>query len=242
MTKLVWDQIDSRQYEIGVDRGVYFPANGVAEVWNGLTSVQESVADADERTRYIDGLQTRTRRRPGDFSGIIEAFTYPKSFHEDVLTPRRPRPFGLSYRVKTRNAYKLHLVYNVSLGPLNYSFEHGESTPFRWNFTTTPVPIPDAKPTAHLVIDASVAYSWTMQAFEEVLYGSDSYTASLPSPSEVLELFELNSIVRIIDHGDGTWTATGPDEIVKLINPTTFEIDWPSAVYIDNESYTVHSL
>ena len=44
------------------------------------------------------------------------------------------------------------------------------------------------------------------------------------------------------DHGDGTWTAIGPPEAIKMVSPTEFEISWPSAKPIDGASYTISSL
>lgn len=241
MTKLVWDASNPHAYEAGVDHGVFFPAGGVGEAWNGLVSVQESPSENEERTRYIDGARTRTRRRPGEFSGTIEAFTYPDSFYESVLEPRRPKPFHLSYRTQTAQSYKLHLVYNVSVTPTKYDYVQRDLSAFSWEFTTRAVAIPNAKPSAHLIIDPTMAYSSTMQDFEEVLYGGDALIPRMPSPDEVFEIFEANSIVRIIDHGDGTWTATGPDNVISMLDPTTFQIDWPSAVYVDTDTYTIQS-
>lgn len=243
MTKLVWDQTanDSR-YEAGVDRGVFYPSSGPGEVWNGLTSVQESPSDSEEKTRYIDGVKTRTRRKPGNFEGHIEAFTYPESFYEDVLSRRRPKTFGLSYRVMTGETYKIHLVYNILLGPENHDYQYDDTSPFSWDFTTLPIHIPEMRPTAHLVIDSAIAYPETMAAFEDAIYGSDAAEPRLPSPLEVLQIFEDNSILQIIDHGDGTWTAIGPDSVISMLDPTTFMIDYSTAVYIDADTYTIHSL
>jgi hypothetical protein len=241
MTKLVWDQAADRRYEAGLDRGVFYPRSGPGEVWNGLTSVQESPSDADERTRYLDGVRTRTRRKPGDFSGTIEAFTYPESF-QTLLDQRKPRGFDLSYRVKTADSYKIHLVYNILVSPTTHMYEQEDTIPFSWDFTTTPAPFPQARPTAHFVIEASDAYSWTLEALENVLYGDESTPPTMPSPLGILDIFEENSILQIIDHGDGTWTAIGPDDVVSMLDATTFQIDWPSAVYIDATSYTVRSL
>lgn len=242
MTRLVWDQADNR-YEAGVDRGVFYPLSGPGEVWNGLTAVQESPSDADERRRYIDGRSVRSRRRPGDFAGRIEAFTYPQSLHDHALIPRKQRNFGLSYRTMTGpDTYKTHLVYNILLGPTSGVYDQEEHTPFSWDFTTTPVVIPGMKPSAHIIVDTSIAYPQTVADFEAMLYGSDEFDAHLPTPTEVLEIFEENSILRIIDHGDGTWTAIGPDDVITMLDPTTFQIDYPTAVYISPDTYTIHSL
>lgn len=242
MTKLVWDDIDSRRYETGVDRGVYYPKDGSGEVWNGLTSVQESPSDSDEKPRYIDGIKVRSRRGLGEFSGSIEAFTYPPSFGDHLVMHQRRNVFDMSYRVMTKDFYKIHLVYNVLVSPTNDSYQHEEVSPFSWDFTTRPVAIPGSNLSAHLVIDTAKAYPETVTALEELLYGYDLGIAHMPTPDEVLTVFEENSLLRVIDNGDGSFTVTGPDSAILMIDATTFEITWDSAVMIDAVSYTISSL
>lgn len=241
MTRLDWAS-QPRSYEAGVDRGVFYPANAPGEPWVGLTSVQESPSGAEGRKRYVDGINVGQRRTGTNFEGVIEAYTYPLSFYDEVLSQKRAKPFGLSYRTQTEDSYKLHIVYNVLLGYSGSSYNQDPSDPFSWGFTTRPVAIPDSRPTSHLIIEASTAYPEATSALEDVLYGSNDALASLPSVAEVLDIFEQNSILQIIDHGDGTWTAIGPDEVVSMLDATTFQIDWPSAVYISSDTYTVHSL
>lgn len=224
-----------------MDRGIFYLQGRPGEAWNGLVSVNESDGGSTERVRHIDG-QKFFRQRTEEFSGIIEAFTYPDSFHDHILTQRRHKSFGLSYRVKSGNGYKIHLVYNVTVIPPSFLYQMNQPDLFRWDFTTKPVHIPGAKPSAHLVIPTTDAYSWTVSALEEVLYGSESEDPRLPSPEEVLAIFEENSIVQVIDHGDGTFTVTGPDSVIQMLDLTTFQIDWPSVVYIDSETYQISSL
>lgn len=231
ITRLTWDKI--RDYELGLDRGVLYPTNGPGEPWNGLTSVTESLIDVDTQIGYLDGVKTNRRSRVGDFSGTIEAFTYPEPF---------PKTFGLSYRVNSAMGYKIHLVYNVLVTPSSFNYQQSDTDSFSWDFTTKPIPIPDARLSAHLVVDGSQAYSWAVSALEEILYGNSIQEARLPLPAEVIDLFEVNSIVRVIDNGDGTFTVSGPDSIVKMVDETSFQINWPSAVYIDEATYTITSL
>lgn len=244
MTKLVWDQTatDGR-YEAGVDRGVFYPSNGPGIVWNGLTSVQESPSGADESTRYIDGVKTRNGRKPSEFAGTIEAYSYPEKLYDDVLSRRKQQGFGFSYRVMTgESSYKIHLVYNVLLGPDNHEYQYEGDSTFSWDFTTKPVHVPYMRPTSHLVIDSSVAYPETIAALEDLLYGSDAAEAKFPTPADVLQLFEDHSILQIIDNGDGTWTAIGPADAITINTDGSFSISWPSAVWVDNDTYTIHSL
>ena len=241
MTRLVWDS-RPRDYEMGLDRGVFYPQNAPGEVWGGLITISEESSDSEVSFRHVDGVKVYQRRSSGHFSGTIEAVTYPESMNNDIFGHSLRTSFGLSYRVMRAASYEIHLVYNVLLSPSQYVHQQTEFEPFSWGFTTTPIAIPDAKPSAHLIIDSSVAYSWTIAALEEVLYGTESVDSHLPTPSEVFDIFEENAILRIIDNGDGTWTAIGPDSAIVMLDSTTFEITWPSANYIDADSYTIHSL
>lgn len=242
MTQIVWDQAGSNPYEAGVDRGVFYPRSGPGIVWNGLASVQESPSDADEKTRFIDGVRTRTGRKPGDFAGTIEAFMYPNEFEEKVLARRYAPTFGMTYRTRTATSHKIHLVYNILLGPTGYEYQQDDTKPFGWTFTTTPAVFPGIRPTAHLIVEAAVTHPETFTELEEALYGTADTEPYLPSPDELMAIFEKSAILQIVDNGDGTWTAYGPDSVVKMLDATTFQIDWPSVVYLNSTTYQVSSL
>lgn len=231
MPRLSWD---ARDYEVGVDQGVFFGPDGV-EAWNGLVSVNEHSVELSSRVQYRDGVKVVNRRREESFSATVEAYSYP----EGILGRK---PFGFSYRVLTSEGYRTHLVYNATANPVGHTYSQGNPTPFSFEITTKPIPIPYAAPSAHLVIDTDKAYLWTVLAFEDILYGSATSTARLPLPDEVFDIFEVNSILRIIDNGDGTWTATGPDDVIEMISATEFEITWPSVVYLDADTYRITSL
>lgn len=240
MTKLMWDEI--RPYEFGLDRGVYYPANGVGKSWSGLISVSENTVDSERKVRYLDGIKIQENASRGFFEGSIKAYAYPGSFYDDVLTQTRLKDFGLSYRVQSDRGYKIHLIYNVLIGPTDFLYHQTEIEFFQWNFTTRPVDVPDAARTSHIIIDTSIAHPWTVSEFENIIYGSETVEPRLPLPFEVLDIFETNSILRVIDNGDGSFTVIGPDEAIVMLDPTTFEITWPSAVFIDAVSYKLSSL
>jgi hypothetical protein len=239
VARLIWN---SRDHELGVDRGVFYTLDGIAEAWNGLTAVVESPSDASEKVRHIDGLKVRSGRRPGEFAGTIEAYSYPESFYEDQLLAKRPSAFHFSYRTKTATGYKIHIVYNAVLKSTSKQYRQEKVEPFSYEFTTKPNHIPGAGPSAHLIIDTTIAYPGVVSIVEDRLYGFIHADPIFPSPQDVFDIFEENSILKVIDHGDGTFTVTGPDEAIQMLDPTTFEITWPSAMYIDSESYTIRSL
>lgn len=201
------------------------------------------MSDSGFKSIYNDGVKTVQRRRPGYFAGTIEAFGYPQAFYDDILVQRRPPSFGMSYRTGFSENFKIHLVFNLKISPVGIFYKSSETDKWTWGFTTTPVHIPGAVVGSHVVVDTSIAYPWAVEALEAILYGSDTEDPRLPSPTELYDIFEANAILRITDNGDGTWTAdtTDPD-IIMMLDPDTFEITWPSAIYIDPDTYTISSL
>lgn len=238
MTRLIWDQ--TRPYEMGLDRGVFYPPNGPGEAWNGLVTIAER-EEGDIFVKYIDGRKIEQQMHQGFFSGTISAYTYPPSFYPPEPWKRNPYVFGMSYRGGVPGNQKIHLVYNVRLAPSAFDYQK-ESDLFRWDFTSLPVPVPEAARSAHLIVDSSVAYSSTLSQLENVLYGTEAEAPRLPTPAEVFAIFEENAILKVTDHGDGTFSVEGPDTVITMLDSTTFQIDWPSVVIIDADNYKISSL
>lgn len=108
-----------------------------------------------------------------------------------MLHQARIGPLGLSYRVQSAHGYEIHLVYNLKIPRGEISYTQNEMSPFRWEFTTTPVSIPDAQPSAHLVVYTASTYSWVLAALEDVLYGTVAADARMPMPEEILAIFAM---------------------------------------------------
>lgn len=242
MTRLVWDKVAERDYESGLDRGVFYPLNSPGHAWNGLTSVEESLSEVDGRPRYMDGKKIGVKRRKGEFSAIITAFTYPEVFNDGLIAPNPAPRFNLSYRVQTATGYKLHLIYNALAAPIQKNYAYESTDPFNWSITTRGISGPDNRVMSHLVIESTTAYPETTAALEAVLYGDNDFAPRMPTPDEVFQIFEDNSILRVIENGDGTFTVIGPDEAIQMLDPATFQITWPSAIIIDEVSYQISSL
>jgi hypothetical protein len=234
--RLQWDQ---REFDIGVEKGVYYPRSGTGVAWNGLNKVTEN-PQGEERTRHQDGRKQLVRRPVESFAGTIEAYTAPDIFFDDVFMQRRPKSFGFSYQVKTRDSYKIHLVYNAMLTPSNFTYEYEKVDIFSWEFETLPEKIPGGKNSAHLFIDPTMAYPSAVQQLEDILYGSEIETPRLPYPAEVFAIFEDNALVKVVDNGDGTFSVTGPAEAIQ-ISGDTFQLSWPSVINIDEATYSVSS-
>lgn len=234
MTRLDWQTVG---YEYGVDRGVFYPPSGAGEAWNGLVSVNEKGVDLQERVVYLDGVKRLNKRSGESFSATIQVLTYPQSFYDHLLAPLRTAPFGFSYRVMTEKGYKLHLVYNAKAQMSDQEYVHDDSKPFSFDISATPVAVAKASPTAHIVIDG--AWPEVFVALEDILYGTDTADPRLPLPQELIDLFYSHAALQIVDHGDGTWTATGPDNMISMLDLTTFQIDSPSAQMLDSVTYTI---
>lgn len=257
MPKLSWDETDSRYFSTGVDRGVLYLVDEMGVAWNGLVSVNETPSGADTISTFYDGSKFFSSRAPESFEGTIESYTYPREFGDffgdsDFLTAQNHKTFGFSYRTMVANGsdgydkrYLIHIVYNAQVAPLNRTNGTITASPtanlFQWAFSTIPMSIGN-RMGSHLIIDTGVAAPAALAELEDILYGSDDSVSRLPNPQDVIDMFENAAILKIIDHGDGTWTAEGPDEAIKMLSSTMFEISWPSAVYIDSVTYEISSL
>lgn len=188
MTTLIWDKVDERQYEFGVDRGVLYNSSHTdGVVWNGLVSVEEVRVGGDlvelryDEIKYLDSIT------PWDFQAMITAFTMPVEFSSCLgvieagpgffLTRQSRTSFGLSYRTKkSSGGYKIHLLYNAtvvlsadSATTVNDSVEPKQ---FQWTIDSKPNYTTEYRPTAHFVVDSDNVMPERLQILEDILYGS----------------------------------------------------------------------
>lgn len=167
MSKIVWDKVGERLYEVGCDHGVLYPmqtngtyGNGVA--WNGLTNVTENPSGAEASPIYADNIKYANIISNEEFGCTIEAFMYPPEFAEcDGSVEIMPgmfagqqsrKTFGFAYRTLMGNdtelndyGYKLHLVYGCLAAPSEKGHDTiGDSiepSTMSWEVSTTPVAI-----------------------------------------------------------------------------------------------------
>lgn len=269
--RMNWGQSGTRFFETGVDRGVVY-IDGIGYPWTGLTAVNETPEGGENRSYYLDGVKYHNGSGAEEFKATLEAFTYPEEFmycdgtapmmNGMFITQQKRRSFDLCYRTRVGNdidgpnhAYKLHLVYNATATPTSKSYQTvGDTTEpsvFSWNISTKREKFEGiqfgVKYGSHIVIDSRTTYPWAMQILENVLYGQTGASGSeakMPTPEELVALFVDNSLLKIIDNGDGTWTAEAPESILTMLEPDLFQIDWPSAVYLPGSTttYTVNNL
>lgn len=214
--KLEWDKTGERRYETGVDHGVLYlrNASGVYDsgyAWNGLTTVTESPSGAESSAQYADNIKYLNLVSAEEFGATIEAFTYPDEFalcdgtaspSDGVIIGQQSRStFGLAYRTKIGNdvagdslGYKIHLIYGAQAAPSEKAYatinDSPEAITFSWELSTTPVNVPDFKPSATLVVDSTKVEADALAALEEILYGTATLSPRLPLPAEVIALFK----------------------------------------------------
>lgn len=215
MGRLAWDEIGTRYFETGVKKGVLYPMvngaypNGFA--WNGLTAVNESSSGAEPTPLYADNIKYLNLMSAEEFKATIEAYTYPEEFAKCdgsaeiatgvVIGQQKRQAFGLSYVTQLGNdtdgvdyGYKIHLVYGAMASPTDRSYstinDSPEAMTFSWEVTTTPVEVPNFKPTAHITIDSTKADPEALTELENMLYGTAETSPRLPLPERLTEIFE----------------------------------------------------
>lgn len=259
-----WDRQGERYYETGIDRGVLYIDNGPPIPWSGLTAVNETDGGAEYRPIYMDGLKVHTEVSNDEYSATVHAYAYPREFevcvgnHEfsvfsPLIVPGQSRkPFDFCYRTRKGNdidgtdfGYKLHLVYNATAmsSEKNYATisDETELAEFAWEISTVPPRVPGFRPTGHLIIDMQMATPEIRDHIEHILYGTQYEEGRMPSVEEIQDIISQMFILTITDHGDGTWTAEASDTVVSLLQPTVFQINYPTAIMIDDVSYEVSS-
>lgn len=186
--------------------------------WNGVTKISESPDGGDTTTIYANNGVYLNLVAKENFKGSITAYTYPKEWEAcdgsaSVLsskggatgvkglrvTGQTRTPFGLAYRTLIGNdtagteyGYEIHLVYNATAGVSSQDYQTVNDSPealeLSWDFSTLPIDVPGAKPSAHLVISSLTADPTQLKALETKLYGTEGTGAALPSPQEVITI------------------------------------------------------
>ena len=118
MSKLVWDQTGTREYETGVKNGVLYVQGeggtypkGVA--WNGLISVTESPSGAEAPALYADDIKYLSLMSNEEFGATIEAYMSPEEFDQCDGTAslatgvsigqQKRKTFGMAYKTTIGN-------------------------------------------------------------------------------------------------------------------------------------------
>lgn len=214
MAKLKWDQTGEKLYETGVSNGVLYLqdnqgaySKGVA--WNGLTAVTESPSGAEPTALFADNIKYLNLMSNEEFAATVEAYMYPDEFMEcdgskevakGVYAGQQARKtFGMCYKTILGNdakgeeyGYKLHFIYGALAAPSEKAYatvnDSPEAITFSWELSTTPVEVPNGKPTACITIDSTKCDPTKLSALEDIIYGSAEQEARLPLPTELATL------------------------------------------------------
>lgn len=265
MTRVQWNSVGKRRYEVGIDRGVlYLPDEGKAVPWNGLTSVDE-VSDTTVEPLYFNGVKYFDYVSRGDFKGSLKAFTYPPEFelYDGVrespgngifITGQIPKgTFHLSYRTMIGDdlngvdgGYKIHVLYNLTAKPSNktYSTINNSQSAFEfsWELSSVPVSAFNLRPTSHIIFDTSKMHEIAIYELERALYGTATTEPMVLTVDEFEFMASTAPDIEIEDHGDGTWSASGSDYFIKANEAYgEFIINEALATYIDPETYEIIS-
>ena len=209
MSRLIWDAIGEKFYEMGTKMGVLYPMkengtyeNGVA--WNGLTAVTESPSGAEETKLYADDIKYASLRSAEEYAYTIEAYTYPPEWEPcdgsaQVATgvtigQQKRKGFGFSWVTTVGNEVgkKIHIAWNSTASPSEKSYASINDSPdaitFSWECSTSPVNVKGFRPTSHMEIDCSKLKADTVKAIEDKLWGTENADATLPTPEEIISL------------------------------------------------------
>lgn len=210
MTRIVWDKAGERIFETGVSNGVLYPLKKSGVPWNGLVNVSKNSADGSSTPVYMDGIRIENSFSNDEYSGTIQAYTYPDEFalvsgestsgHGLFYGQQEREEFGLTYKTLVGNdvefeefGYKLHILYNVKAKPSSKEYatisNSASPTTFSWDISVRPNYISGKKPTADLVIDSRTTDSSLLKTLEDILYGTASTPPRLPSIEELVTLF-----------------------------------------------------
>lgn len=228
MSKLTWDQVGERTYETGVEQCALYPFDtakntyGSGVAWNGITKVEENPSGGEASPVYANNKKYLNLMSAEEFAATIGAYTYPDEFAEcdgskeiapGVYAGQQSRKtFGLAYKSLKGNdtegtdyGYKIHLVYGCLAAPSSKAYntvnESPEAGEMSWTVSTTPVDVPDAKPSATIVVDSTKCDKDKLKQLEDIIYGTDSAEAKLPMPKEIIELVGAGAASSVSETG-----------------------------------------
>jgi hypothetical protein len=211
MTRISWSTVGDRIFEAGIDRGVLYIGGSPGVPWSGLVSVNQGQSGGEAKPKYRDGIKISNRAAPEDFEASIEAYTYPLEFERCDgtyrtdnglrITQQRRKSFGLVYRSLVGNdvaglalGYKIHVLYNLKAEPSDHGYktltDQSEPSTFSWKVTSRPAETIGYKPTTHFIIDSRDVPLELLQDVEDLLYGTDTTDPTLPTPGELMFLFD----------------------------------------------------
>lgn len=163
MTRVIWDDVPSRLYHTGIDRGMLYIPDAIpvpiAVPWTGLVSITEGPDGGDGQAFFIDGRKHQNTPAGEDYKATLESLWAPKEFYPcagwnelsiGLFAVDQPRAsFGFSYRTKVGNyaqgtdyAYKIHVIFNATAQISNFTHATVTDNPqpktHSWTVTACP--------------------------------------------------------------------------------------------------------
>lgn len=244
MTRLEWGTVPPMYY-YGIDQGVLYLDDAVSP-WGGLVLVEETTESEMNSDHYFEGRRLHISVANGPFKARVGAYMFPEVFstYNGYNEQQIYRRFGFSYRTQLAHSHQIHVVYGALIRKDSRVWVTDNQSPqpalFSWDIYADAVDVPGARPSAHLVLESPNGSNVLEQA-EDILYGTSSSEPRLPDPSELIALYESASMLKIVNHQDGTWTATGPDDVVKILSDGLFEIEASTAYFLNSDLFVVNS-
>lgn len=210
MAELVWDRVEDRQFETGIERGVIYPyLPGVqATPWNGLVQVTESPG-RELKEYFQDGVKVFQRLVAGSYSGKVQAITYPPVLDDLMgsqsvasgvnLHDQQEGVFDFTYRTRIGNqdqgtdyAYTLHLVTGLMINPSDFTFQTiaQDPSPNAFEFALTGVQAySNNRKSGHISLDSRLVDPAILADFESALYGTPTSDPTSMSIEDVIAGF-----------------------------------------------------
>ena len=230
MTKLMWDKIGERLFELGTSHTALFVQGadgkfGTGVAWSGMQAVKQAPEGAEDTKIYADNQEYAGLESAEKFKGTIEAFMYPDEFMEcdgtkevapGVNVGQQGRaPFSIVYRTEIGSdtagisyGYKLHFVWNARVTPSAKDYttvgESPEAAALSWGFDTTAIDpeVDGIRQMAYFVVDSTKVGTGVMAALEKIIYGTDGEGSGNGESSKMPTLKEVIELAKSTD-GEG---------------------------------------
>lgn len=258
MATLTWDEVGTRTFQSGLDRGVLYFPDGRVYPWNGLTNVQKNFGQSAEPIHF-DGVKIADIVSTEGFSATISAITYPEEFEEFYgnaelrsgvyLGDQPSKTFTLAYRTKVGNdvagdsaGYKIHIIYNASAVPSDHSYstvsDDPELSEFEWELTARPEILTNYRPSAHITLDSTKMAPSLIEYIESQLYGTSTTEPTMIPLQGLVTLINEWYLLLVVDNEDGTFTvSTDYAGYIVPVNATTYDINSATITWVDADTY-----
>lgn len=258
MATLKWDEVGTRAFEGGIDRGVLYLSDGSAIPWSGLTSVSEKIKKTSDPV-YYEGSKIYDIWTLGDFQASVKAITYPDELMDlegleiinfgVFVADQEPKRFSMSYRTGVGDdlggegiSHKIHILFDLVANPSDKTYNsisvEPSLTEFEWEITSVPPEVLGFRPTGHIIVDTAKAPYWLKDGIERILYGDEFTDPGFLTPGEFITFLLSAVLISIRDNADGTFTIeTLDDDLLTNMGGGLWKLDSATITVIDSETY-----